>query len=86
MSRVSKRVKRPLLQHETRILQLLKGQVAIPLVYAYGQLEHFEYMAMEILGPSVAERQKKNGLETGVMLTTVIRIVEQVVRKMKIRT
>ncbi|SJL06429.1 uncharacterized protein ARMOST_09766 [Armillaria ostoyae] len=78
MSRVSTRVKRPILQHETRILQLLKGQVSIPLVYAYGQLEHFEYMAMEILGPSVAERQKKNGLETGVMLTTVIRIVDQV--------
>ncbi|KAK0455821.1 kinase-like domain-containing protein [Armillaria borealis] len=54
MSRVSTRVKRPILQHETRILQLLKGQVSIPL------------------------RQKKNGLESGVMLTTVIRIVDQV--------
>ncbi|KAK0233861.1 putative casein kinase-1 hhp1 [Armillaria fumosa] len=78
MSRVSTRVKRPMLRHETRIIQLLKGQVAIPLVYAYGQLEHFEYIAMEILGPSVAEQQKKNGLETGVMLTTVVRIMDQV--------
>ncbi|PBK76558.1 putative casein kinase-1 hhp1 [Armillaria solidipes] len=85
MSRVSTRVKRPLLRHETRILQLLKGHATIPSVYAYGQLEHFEYMAMEILGPSVAERQKKNGLETGVMLTTVIRIMDQVVRKTQIR-
>ncbi|PBK97348.1 kinase-like protein [Armillaria gallica] len=57
----------------TRILQLLKGQAAIPLMYAYGQLE---YTAMEILGPSVAEQQKKNG--PGVMLTTVVRIVDQV--------
>ncbi|KAK0450511.1 putative casein kinase-1 hhp1 [Desarmillaria tabescens] len=77
MSRVSRRVKRPILQHETRILQLLKGQAAIPLVYAYGQLEHFEYMAMEILGPSVVEQQKTNGPGTGMMLTTVIRIVDQ---------
>ncbi|PBK94529.1 putative casein kinase-1 hhp1 [Armillaria gallica] len=76
MSRVSKRVKRPMLQHETRVLQLLKGQAAIPLVYAYAQLEHFEYIAMEILGSSVAEHL--NGPGAGVMLTTVIRIVDQV--------
>ncbi|KAK0431560.1 putative casein kinase-1 hhp1 [Armillaria borealis] len=76
MSRVSKRVKRPMLQHETRLLQLLKGQAAIPLVYAYGQLEHFEYIAMEILGSSVAEHL--NGPGAGVMLTTVVRIVDQV--------
>ncbi|SJL02834.1 uncharacterized protein ARMOST_06172 [Armillaria ostoyae] len=35
-------------------------------------------MAMEILGPSVAERQKKNGPRTGPMLKTVIRIMDQV--------
>ncbi|KAK0450510.1 putative casein kinase-1 hhp1 [Desarmillaria tabescens] len=77
-SRVSMRVKRPILRHESRILQLLKGQAAIPLVYAYGQLEHFEHMTTEILGPNVAEQQKKNGPGTGIMLTTVIRIVDQV--------
>ncbi|KAK0234346.1 putative casein kinase-1 hhp1 [Armillaria nabsnona] len=76
MSRVSKRVKRPMFQHETRVLQLLKGQAAIPLVYAYGQLEHFEYIAMEILGSSVAEHL--NGPGAGVMLMTVVRIVDQV--------
>ncbi len=72
-----------MLQHETRVLQLLKGQAAIPLVYAYGQLEHFEYIAMEILGLSVTERLNRPG--AGVMLTTVIRIVDQVVRKKQIR-
>ncbi|SJL02837.1 uncharacterized protein ARMOST_06175 [Armillaria ostoyae] len=77
MSRVSTRVKRPIPQHETRILQLLKGQVAIPVVYAYGQLEHFEYMAMEILGPSVIEQRKKIDPGTGLMLKTFIRIVDQ---------
>ncbi|KAK0199095.1 kinase-like protein [Armillaria mellea] len=78
MSRVSMKAKHLLLRHETRILQLLKGHATIPSVYAYGQLEHFECIAMEILGPGVAERQKKNGSGTGVMLTTVNRIMDQV--------
>ncbi|PBK84413.1 kinase-like protein [Armillaria gallica] len=77
MSRVSKRVKQPTLQHETRILQLLKGHASLPCVHAYGQFEHFEYMAMEILGPRVAEQQKKNGARTSLMLTTVILIIDQ---------
>lgn len=80
-SRVSKTVKRPTLQHETRVLQFLKGQAAIPDVHGYGQLEHFEYMAMELLGPSIAERQK-NG--AGMMVETVIRVVDQVVRRIRI--
>ncbi|KAI6112618.1 putative casein kinase-1 hhp1 [Pisolithus sp. B1] len=74
-SRVSNLVKRPTLQHETRLLQLLKGQAAIPAVYGYGQLEHFEYMAMELLGPSVAQLRKD---DAGVSVKTVIRVVDQV--------
>jgi predicted Ser/Thr protein kinase len=75
-------VKRPTLQHETRVLQYVKGQAAIPTVYGYGQLEHFEYMAMELLGPSIVERQKDGA---GVMVNTVIRIVDQAVRRIKIQ-
>ncbi|KAK0436251.1 putative casein kinase-1 hhp1 [Armillaria borealis] len=67
MSRVSTRVGRPTLQHETRIIRLLKGHASIPCVHAYGQLGHFKYMAMEILGPSVAKQQKKNGARTEVI-------------------
>ncbi|KAK0218477.1 kinase-like domain-containing protein [Armillaria nabsnona] len=37
ISRVSTRVKRPIRQHETRILQLLKGHDSIPVVHAYDQ-------------------------------------------------
>ncbi|TDL20492.1 putative casein kinase-1 hhp1 [Rickenella mellea] len=74
-SRVSTRVKRPTLQHESRMLQLLNGHAAIPAAYGYGQLEHFEYISMELLGPSLAEQQKDG---TGVMVKTVIRIVDQV--------
>jgi predicted Ser/Thr protein kinase len=77
-SRVSRTVKRPTLRHETRVLQFLQGQAAIPAVYGYGQLEHFEYMAMELLGPSIAEQQKDGA---GVMVKTVIRVVDQAVRR-----
>jgi predicted Ser/Thr protein kinase len=80
-SRVSRTVKRPTLRHETRVLQFLKGQAAIPAVYGYGQLEHFEYMAMELLGPSIAEQQKDG---TSVMVKTVIRVVDQAVRRIRI--
>ncbi len=54
-------------------------------MYAYEQLQHFEYMAMRNLGPNFAEQRKKNGSETGVMLTTVTRIVDQVVRNREFR-
>ena len=74
-------MKRPILQHETRVLQYVKGQAAIPTVYGYGHLEHFEYMAMELLGPSIAEQQKDGA---GVMVETVIRIVDQAVRRIQI--
>jgi len=77
-SRVSKTVKRPTLRHETRVLQLLKGQAAIPVVYGYVQLDHFEYMAMELLGPSIAEQQKGTA---GVTVMTVIRVMDQAVRR-----
>ena len=74
---MSKRLKRPSLRHESRVLQLLQGQPSIPIVYGYGHLEHFEYIAMEYLGPSVAQ-QKEAG--SSVQLETIIRIVDQTVR------
>jgi hypothetical protein len=63
------------------VLQYLKGHAAIPAVYGYGHLEHFEYMAMELLGPSIAEK-KKDG--AGVMVKTVIQVVDQAVRRIRI--
>ncbi|KIM77936.1 hypothetical protein PILCRDRAFT_27830, partial [Piloderma croceum F 1598] len=64
----------PILWHETHVLQFLKGQATIPAVYGYGQLGHFEYMAMELLGPSIAEQQKDGA---GVMVKTIIQVVYQ---------
>jgi len=63
-----------MLRYESRILQLLQGHPAIPAIYGYGQLPHFEYLAMELLGPSI------EGCTTGPLgVTTVVRIVLQVV-------
>ncbi|KAF5388176.1 hypothetical protein D9615_000077 [Tricholomella constricta] len=71
-SRVSQRVKRTILRYESRILQLLQGHPSIPAIYGYGQLPHFEYLAMELLGPSVKD------CTTGPLaVTTVVRVVLQ---------
>ena len=73
-SRVSQRVKRTILRYESRILQLLQGHPAIPAIYGYGQLPHFEYLAMELLGPSI-----KNCATGPVAVITVVRVVLQMV-------
>jgi hypothetical protein len=73
-SRVSQRVKRTILRYESRILQLLQGHPAIPAIYGYGHLPHFEYLAMELLGPSIKD------CTTGpVAVTTASRTVLQMV-------
>ena len=50
----SRNLSRPTLQHEIRVLRFLKGQAAIPAMYGYRQLKHFEYLAMEFLKPFVS--------------------------------
>ncbi|KAF9484910.1 kinase-like protein [Pholiota conissans] len=54
-TRVSQKVKRTILQYESWVIQLLQGHPAIPILFGYGRLPHFEYLAMELLGPSVNE-------------------------------
>ncbi|KXN86020.1 Casein kinase I isoform alpha [Leucoagaricus sp. SymC.cos] len=71
-SRSSQRRKRPILQYESRVLQLLQGHPAIPEIFGYGQMPHFEYMAMELLGPSISEVAKGP-----VSVTTATRVVQQ---------
>ena len=60
-SRVPQKVKRPHLQHESRILWMLQGHPAIPMIFAYGHLPHFEYIAMELLGPSIKKLHQGPG-------------------------
>ncbi|KAG1902947.1 kinase-like domain-containing protein [Suillus fuscotomentosus] len=54
-SRASLALKTTVLDHEQQVLQRLQGHPSIPRVFAYGQLEHFEYLAMQLLGTSLGE-------------------------------
>ena len=76
-SRVSQKVKRPHLQYQSRILWLLQGHPAIPMIFAYAHLPHFEYMAIELLGPSL--KDSMNELKEPVSTTTGARVVLQMV-------
>ncbi|CAE6426350.1 unnamed protein product [Rhizoctonia solani] len=60
-SRASLQLKRPLLQHEARVLKLLSGHPNIPEVYAYGRIEHFELISMQLLHRSLGDMVKEDG-------------------------
>ncbi|KAG1863690.1 kinase-like domain-containing protein [Suillus subluteus] len=61
-SRASIALKSTLLNHERRVLQLLQGHPSIPRVIAYGRLEHFEYLAMQLLGMNLDEVRARHPL------------------------
>ncbi|KAJ7057075.1 kinase-like protein [Mycena amicta] len=73
-SRVPLRIKRTLLRHEVRVLKLLQGHPAIPCLYGYGQLVHFEYLSMELLGKNIKELSAHPAQSS---VKTVLRVVEQ---------
>ncbi|CUA70585.1 hypothetical protein RSOLAG22IIIB_09000 [Rhizoctonia solani] len=60
-SRASLRLKRPLLQHEAKVLRYLSGHPSIPEVYAYGRIEHFELMSMQLLHRSLRNALDEDG-------------------------
>jgi hypothetical protein len=76
-SRVSLRVQRTILKHESHVLLLLQGHPAIPVLYGYGRFKHFEYIAMEQLGSTLT---KLHPSPYGLPLVTVLLIADQMVR------
>ncbi|KAG8738672.1 hypothetical protein FRC10_006619 [Ceratobasidium sp. 414] len=60
-SRVSLRIKRSLLKHEAAVLKRLSQHPAIPEVYAYGRIEHFELLSMQLLHHSLGDTVDKEG-------------------------
>ena len=76
-SRVSRRVKRTNLEYEANILHLLAGHPSIPTIFAFGRLAHFEYIAIELLGPSLNDVLKEQGRFD---LKSVLQIADQMVR------
>ncbi|KZT03986.1 kinase-like protein, partial [Laetiporus sulphureus 93-53] len=73
-SRVSLRVKRTLLQHETSVLKLLSGHPSIPQVFAYGRIDHFELLSMQLLHRSLGDVVEHSG---PLPLTTVLDVTDQ---------
>ncbi|KDN35667.1 hypothetical protein RSAG8_11410, partial [Rhizoctonia solani AG-8 WAC10335] len=59
--RASLKLKRPLLQHEARVLTILSGHPNIPEIYAYGRIEHFELLSMQLLHRSLGDLVKEGG-------------------------
>jgi len=75
-SRVSLRVKRTTSEYEANILHLLAGHPSIPIIFAFGWLAHFEYIAIELLGPSLNDVLKEQGRFD---LKSVLQIADQMV-------
>ncbi|EUC53611.1 kinase [Rhizoctonia solani AG-3 Rhs1AP] len=59
--RASLKLKRPLLQHEARVLKILSGHPNIPEIYAYGRIEHFELLSMQLLHRSLRDVVQEDG-------------------------
>ena len=51
-------LKRTLLKYEAKIFKRLGDHPAIPKLYGYGHFEHFEYLAIELLGNSLSDQDK----------------------------
>ncbi|KAG6820066.1 hypothetical protein H0H93_005689 [Arthromyces matolae] len=75
-SRASVRLKKPLLEYEACVLEFLQGHVSIPKFYAYGRPEHFEFLALELLGSNLG-RLFHNEHPGRFSLGTVLKIAEQ---------
>ncbi|KAG6834725.1 hypothetical protein H0H93_007802, partial [Arthromyces matolae] len=74
-SRAPLRLKKPLIVHEACILRHLQGHVSIPKFYAYHRQEHFEFLALELLGSDLTHLLKYH--DGKFVLSTVLKIADQ---------
>ncbi|KAJ7074692.1 kinase-like domain-containing protein [Mycena amicta] len=51
---ITKHVKNAMLMHEAAALLKLKGHESVPSVYAWGRSQYFEYLALQLLGPTLS--------------------------------
>ncbi|EKM77142.1 hypothetical protein AGABI1DRAFT_130561 [Agaricus bisporus var. burnettii JB137-S8] len=83
-SRVPGHVNRLPRGFELWVLRLLQGHPAIPAMYAYGRLPHFDYMAMELLGKDLNVECNKMAEEGGTPLVkTSVHVTEQMLPALK---
>lgn len=76
-SRAPARIKRPTLQHEGRLPQMLQGHASIPALFGYGRFEHFEYLGMELLEVSL---DKLYTASQPISVQTALLVTEQMAR------
>jgi len=79
-TRASRALTNTQLNHERLILQRLQGHASIPIVFAYGRAEQFEYLAMELLGDSLSDITKRCGPLPHLNISV---IAEQMVRDLE---
>ena len=57
------------------MLHILRGHPAIPHMVAYGHLEHFEYLVLELLGQSLNDVVPKQGMEAIMVAKIALQLV-----------
>ncbi|KAH7334183.1 kinase-like domain-containing protein, partial [Rhizoctonia solani] len=55
ISRASLGIRRPMLQHEARVLKLLSGHSGIPEIYGYSRVKHFKMLSMHRYGRTTTD-------------------------------
>ncbi len=76
---ITKNIEHPMLLHEACALSLLAGHPSIPSIYAWGRSQYFEYLTLDLLGPSLGDIAKK---EKQLDLRTVLTLLDQMVNSM----
>ncbi|KAJ7074655.1 kinase-like domain-containing protein [Mycena amicta] len=51
---ITKHVKNAMLMHEAAALLKLRGHESVPAVYAWGRSQYYEYLALQLLGPTLS--------------------------------
>ena len=69
-------VKHTLFQHEAAVLKTLRGHAAIPDVFAYGRVQHFELLSMQLYDQCLDDRMSET---SPLSVPLVLGIMDQLV-------
>jgi hypothetical protein len=74
-SRCSLSIKRSLLSHEAAVYAKLQGCPQILVVLGFARLEHFEYLALDLAGPSLSHRVGDGAFQMGAIVALSLQLV-----------
>jgi hypothetical protein len=75
MSRCSLSIKRSLLSHEAAVYAKLQGCPHILHPLGFARLEHFEYLALELAGPSLDDKVGDGAFQMGAIVALSLQLV-----------